>query len=210
MITFPRDMPLKHKRRTISFDQERVDAYAPENSGRIGAVQVGWPRWLGVWEYRNLNRGEREELRSWITAQRGPMRMFYGQEGRYSRPRCGGWVPAVVGWSVDETGTVLTIETDNPTQRLSHGDYIGFTWTTDDEPRRFLVRVIEPGVSNGDGEITVTVEPPIPEFVEGSTAVIRSPDCLMRLDPRTQPPTTEFENGRFMTFRIHGVQEILE
>lgn len=207
-ITFPRAMPLLEKRRTVSFELERVDSYSPENGGRIGAVQVGWPRWVGTWEYRNLNRGEREEVRAWVRAQRGPMRLFYGRDGRFSKPRSGDPVNTVSSWSVDSTGTQLTLNTDRPVVRLWYGDYIGFTWG---DNSRFLVSVIESAVANSSGVVTVTVEPPLPTWIpETATAVLRSPDCLMRMDPARSTTMPEFERDRFMTIRITGVQEIIE
>lgn len=208
-LVFPRQMPLISKRRTISFEQERVDSYSPENGGRIGAVQVGWPRWVGVWEYRNLNRGEREEVRAWVSGQRGPMRLFFGRDGRFIKPRSGDPVSTVSAWSVDTTGTVLTLTTDRPVARFWYGDYVGFTWGEDNQ--RFLVRVIEPAVANTSGVVTVTVEPPLPTWLpDDATAVIVRPDCLMRMDPNRSTTMPEFERDRFMTIKITGVQEIIE
>lgn len=187
------------------FEPERVDYGAPEAGGALGGVQAGFPRWRAVWTLGRMGALASDLWRAFFAELRGQQRPFLGRDlGRpyplaYARTgfaaatRVNGdpFAGDAGGWSVAidaEQYCQLTL-TDIPAGLiLSVGDYVGFKWDAAgaDEgtfDRRTIVRLIRPAVANDDGEVIVTVEPPVPSLVpEDAVAHLDRPACVMKID----------------------------
>lgn len=222
-LAFPRVMPACM---TVSqsFEIDRVDYMAPENRGLVGGVTAGWPLWSGRWSMAPQGPDQRDEVRAWISAQRGPQRLFVGRDMSRTRPRSlrngtGGLMRAGVpggpvawdasgtaeSWSVNSTRDVLTMYQFPAGVTLALGDYVGFLWSTD---RAALVRVTEAGTAAVNGVITVSVEPTVPTIVpSNATAYVIDPYCLMKLTPETS--FGDLDLLRFARPTIAGLQVLL-
>lgn len=222
-ITFPRPMPsampLSHL-----FEIERVDYLSPEASGRLGAISAGYPLWGARWGLPNHGQDETDEWRAWISAQRGPGRLFYGCDRRRPYPiayrktgfaglvRAGGGAfdGTATSWSINGTRDVLTLQGLPAGFVFRYGDYAGFKWTTATQPRRALVRSVDvPLVANGAGQLVVTVEPPLPLLVPvGAVVNLDHPDCLMKLVPG-ETEIGEATRTEKLSGRVTAVQQLL-
>ncbi|SFK41506.1 hypothetical protein [Caulobacter sp. UNC279MFTsu5.1] len=195
-LVFPRAMPSAGVSQEY-FEIQRVDYLSPEAGGRLGAVSAGFPLWEAEWSLPTTGQARADEWRAWISAQRGPGRLFFGAEQHRPLPlscpngfagmvRAGGGAfdGVATSWSVNGTRDGLTLQGQPVGLALGWGDYVGFKWTTSGAQRRALVRVVEPGVANGSGALLVSVEPPLPTLVpSGADATLDHPDCLMKLIP---------------------------
>ncbi len=195
-LVFPRAMPSAGVAQEY-FELQRVDYLSPETGGRLGAVTAGFPLWEAEWSLPSRGQLRADEWRAWLTAQRGPGRLFFGREQHRPWPlaypngfdglvRAGGGAfdGVATSWSVNGTRDVLTLQGQPVGLALGWGDYVGFKWTTSGQARRTLVRVVEPALANGSGVLAVSVEPPLPTLTpNGATATLDRPDCLMKLVP---------------------------
>lgn len=181
-----------------SFELLRVDYGAPEASGRVGGVQAGFPLWQANWSFSRMPLAYSDQWRAWLSNMRGATRRFIGQDIARSLPReyresgvmpssfdgeCSDWSETINADGDSE----LTLEGLPTGLILSQGDYIDFRYLATEEaiedlPWRALVRVVEGGTADGSGDVTVTVEPPIPSAVpDSATAHIKDTGCIMAL-----------------------------
>ncbi|WIA58089.1 hypothetical protein N6H05_09945 [Sphingobium sp. WTD-1] len=194
----------------LTFQPQREDLVAPETSGRMGGVQIGWPRWSLSMNLANLEFPVADEWIAFYRSRRGAQRMFLGYD--LSRPyptaHCKGFrnmltvsgtpfMGAAGAWtqSVDAQGdAVLTLEGVPSGLKLGRGDYIGFKWDSVDPDdigadRRFLVAVTTGSQADADGTISVVVEPSVHDVVPaGAVAHLDNPMCLMKLLDDTKMP----------------------
>lgn len=178
------------------FELQRVDYGAPEAGGRVGGVQAGQPLWRAVWTIGKIGAERSDAWRAWLARMRGAVRRFYGADlGRpYPKAHIGGFggMTRAGGGAFDGSATDWseTINADDESELaleglpagliLSLGDYVGFQWETESEDRRALVRVVIGGEADGGGDLTVSVEPPVPSTVPaGATAHLDQPRCIM-------------------------------
>lgn len=198
-ITFPRAMPLTGPARQ-RFEIQRVDFLSPEASGRLGAITAGFPLWSATWSLGTFGSARSDEWRAWVSAQRGPQRLFLGRDYARTFPlaypggfggmvRAGTSTPftgAATSWSqtIDGSGTpVLTLNGLPAAFAGGYGDYVDFRWGTF---KRALVRALEPAVASGSGAISFSIEPAIPSLVPvDAVAHLDGPACLMRLTSDT-------------------------
>lgn len=194
----------------LTFQPQREDLLSPETSGRMGGVQIGWPRWRLSMNLANLEFAVADEWIAFYRSRRGSMRMFLGYD--LSRPypaahakgfrnmlTVGGqpFMGTAGGWSQtinDDGDAVLTLTTVPSGLKLGWGDYIGFKWDSadadeGDADRRFLVAVTGGGKANAAGTISVVVEPSVHDVVPpGAVAHLDNPMCLMKLMDDTRMP----------------------
>lgn len=192
-----------------AFEVERVDFHAPEAGGYLGGVQAGFPLWMGEWTIGRLGAAGSDDWRAWVASMRGAQKRFLGRDlarpypklhidGFAGMTRAGGGVfdGSATSWSqsIDSAGNALLTLGGLPVAlSLSKIDYIGFRWDAGGAPagsywRRALVRVTEGAIANGSGNVTVTVEPPVPTAVVpvGAIAHLDYPACVMSLLPDTK------------------------
>ncbi len=196
-ITYPRSMPADFVGEGLVFEAPPVDFGSPETSGRLGAVQAGFPVWQAVFPIAaSIGAAKSDEVRAWLASLDGAKRQFYGADPSRPLPllypagftgltRAGGgsFDGTATSWSVDTAGEVVTLNGLPASFRLSIGDYVGFIWTTDGEPRRGLARCQEAVTANGSGVAAVTVRPALSSAIsDDATATLDHPTCLMRID----------------------------
>ncbi len=194
----------------LTFQPQREDLVAPETSGRMGGVQIGWPRWSLSMNLANLEFPVADEWIAFYRSRRGAQRMFLGYD--LSRPypaaHCKGFrnmltvggapfMGAAGGWSqtVSADGEAVLTLNDVPSGlKLGWGDYIGFKWDSADAEdgdgdRRFLVAVTGGAKATADGSISIVVEPSVHDVVPPSAiAHLDNPMCLMKLMDDTKMP----------------------
>lgn len=186
-ITYPREMPSK-KGMSGRLRLQRVDYLSPERSGVIGAVTAGWPLWQMALSFNAMGVRHDDEVTAWLDSLRGAQKRFYGYDQSRPVPRfhAGGrpYTATTASWSqdVDGEGTAyLTMGDLLPAQVFSPRDYIGFEWGG---TKRALVRCLERGIVDVDGNVTVAVEPAVHAIVPpGAMINLDRPSCLMRIVP---------------------------
>ena len=190
---------------TQDFELQRVDYQAPEAGGYIGGVQAGFPLWQATWALGKLGEDRSDDWRAWHLEQRGAIRRFYARDLRRPYPRSypEGFTAmtraAGAPFLGDATDWSATIDANEDCQLsleglpagfvMGKGDYVGFRWDQDGESvgnmrRRALVRVTRfgGGTADEDGNLTVQVEPPVPDCVPvDAVAHLDRPACVMVL-----------------------------
>ena len=185
------------------FELQRVDYGAPEAGGRIGGVQAGQPLWLGAWTVGRIGARKSDELRVFLTRLRGATRRFLGRDlarpyplahrdgfARMTKADGTPFAGAAAAWSETIDGqddSRVTLQGLPPGLILSGLDYVGFKWTATGAgvagmEWRAKVRVVEGGMADATGAVTVTCEPPVPGCIPpGAIAHLDRPACVMAL-----------------------------
>jgi len=83
-IVFPRAMPGGFAQQ--GFRLKRNDYTSPENSGRLGGVQAGWPRWMGSWTVGTTTQAVSDAIEAWIDSLRGAQKLFLARDIRRPYP----------------------------------------------------------------------------------------------------------------------------
>lgn len=182
------------------FEVQRIDYGAPEASGRIGGVQAGFPLWSGVWTLGRMPQDNSDEWTSWLAGLRGATRRFIGYDLARLYPKLypdgfgafGAFTGAAASWSetINSDGdSLLTLHLGAAAAGLvlSQRDYVDFRYTATESSVaglawRALVRVTQGATADGSGDVTVTVDPPVPSAVPGTAvAHLDQPGCIMAL-----------------------------
>lgn len=184
-----------------AFEVNRDDAISPSNRGRIASVASGFPLWQSVITLGNTNEDETGDWSSFVAVLRGAARRFLGFDVTRPFPRAypkgfAGMVRAggstafdgsATSWSLNATRDVVTLHGLPANFAIAKRDYLGFRWG---DGRYALVRAVENVTGNGDGDITFTVEPPVPGgdaytvVPDDATAYLNNPVCLMAIVPQ--------------------------
>lgn len=226
MISFPRDMPATGVARQV-FEPQRVDYGSPENGGRNGAMAAGFPLWLAEWTLgQGMGPALSDEWRGWLASLRGAGRQFYGRDvgrpypkayltgfGGMTRAGGGAFDGSTLTWSqtIGSDGQALLDLTGLPAAlQLGVGDYVGFRWETEGQPRRALVRALEAQAATGGGAINdLSVEPPATAVVPPTAvAYLNNPVCLMRL-VTSGTKVTPMDRRRVAGATITALQDLL-
>lgn len=182
------------------FEPQRIDYGAPEASGRINGVQAGFPLWSAVWTLGRMTEEYSDRWRAWLAGMRGATRRFIGRDLARQYPKLypdgfgafGAFTGTASSWSssIDSDGDChLTLHLGSAAAGLilSQGDGIDFRYNASETAItglawRAFVRVTAAATADGSGDITVTVEPPVPTAVPGgAVAHIDEPGCTMAL-----------------------------
>lgn len=186
------------------FEIQRIDYGAPEAGGRLNGVQAGFPLWSGIWTVGNTGRDRTDELRAFMAQIRGATRRFLARDLLRPYPKAhldgfagmmkaggGAFTGAATGWSeniASDGDCEITLENLPEDFTLDLGDYIGFSWVAEESSVagltwHALVRVVVGGTTaDTTGNVTVTVEPPIPAAVPSdAVAYLNEPACVMAL-----------------------------
>jgi hypothetical protein len=183
------------------FEPQRVDFGAPEASGRLGGVQAGSTLWSGVWTLGRMPEANSDEWRAFLRTIRGATRRFIGRDLARQYPKLypdgfgafGAFTGAASTWSESinsdgDSAVTLHLGAAAAGLVLSVGDYIDFRYSASEtaiagKAWRALVSVTVGATANGSGDVTVTVEPPIPAAVPSDAiAHIDQPGVTMVLD----------------------------
>ena len=221
-ISFPRAMPADFIADQV-FEPAPNDYASPENSGRIGGVQAGFPMWSALWSIaQSIGAAKSDEVQAWLASLDGNKQLFYGADptrplpklypngfGGLTRYGGGSFDGTASSWSVSTDGAVVTLNGLPAGLALSLKDYIGFTWTTGSAARRGLARCVEAVTANGSGVAVVTVRPALSPAIPGTAvATLDHPTCLMRLDV-TQTKLAPMGRRLAISGTIAAVQQLL-
>ena len=183
-----------------SFEIQRVDYGAPEASGRVAGVQAGFPLWGASYTLGRMTEDYSDIWQAFIRGLRGATRRFiaYDLTRLYPREHPDGFA-AFPGFTGAASSWSQSINSDGDAQLtlhlgasgagviLSQGDHIDFRYNATESAVaglawRALVTVTAAATANGSGDLTVTVEPPVPDAVPGTAvAHIDQPGCVMAL-----------------------------
>ncbi len=186
----------------VRYDLLRLDLMAPESSGQVGGVQMGFPLWRAEYETVAQSDLEARLWSAWIKRQRGSIETFkaFDPSKVYPyeyMPRAGfdGGFP--VGFDGNATSFSLNGDRSEVTLhvpsgiKITTGDHIGFKWASG--TKFALVEAMTGGVSSGSpATVTVQVEPAVhpvvPTDSPAAVAYLFRPVCLMKLTPETEEP----------------------
>jgi hypothetical protein len=183
-----------------SFELQRVNYTAPTADGRVGGVQAGFPLWSAVYTLGRMPEDNSDEWRAFIADQRGGIRRFIGRDLARQYPKLypdgfgdfGTFTGAASSWSQtinsdDDARLTLHLGADAAGLVLSFGDGIDFRYDATETAIsgiawRSFSRVTSGGTADGSGDVTVTVEPPIPDAVPSdAVAHLDQPGCVMTI-----------------------------
>lgn len=223
-LSFPRDMPVGAVA-TIDFNIQRVDFRSPEQSGRIAGVQAGFPLWRLEISLQNSDPDEGDEWITFLDSLRAAQRTFIGRDlsrlypkaypkGFAGLTRAGGGAfdGTATTWSVNTTGDVLTLHGLPAGFAIAKRDYVGFKYGS---TSRALARFVEAGAADGSGDLSLTIEPPLPVIGDAGGVVptdavchFDEPGCVMRLSPdETKSP--QLDATQSIGGTVVGIQDLL-
>lgn len=199
-ITYPRNFPSTRMSRVI-FEAEPMEANSGEQGGRFVSVQLGPALWRAEFGLDPGSEVEFSKWRAWLDSLDGAGREFFAYDMRRPLPwnyrrtgltdllrasSLGAFDGTSSAWSIDETGTEITVG-DALGQELPAGldlivgDYLGLQWGD----LRSLHRIVEGAVADVDGIATWTVRPMIEVDVPESAIVnFIKPTCRMAVVER--------------------------
>lgn len=184
------------------FALRRADIYAPESSGVVGGVQLGWPRWQGEWEVLCKTDAEMRAAEAWVASLRGGIKTFIGSDLRrltlaaypsgvtaLTRHAGGAFDGSATSFSLSGDRATLTLNGLPSTLAITAGDFIDFRWETGGAARRHLVQALE-SVTASAGVAAFDVDPAVHSVVptSGTPAVAWVQGCgtIMRLTSETE------------------------
>lgn len=185
----------------VNIRLRRMDLSAPESSGRVGGVQMGFPIWLGEYELPVLSDLDFQLWQSWIARQRGAINAFRATDPRRWYPWAyrpknlggghsgaggfpGGWNGDATGFSLSGDRSTVTVSIPSVTV-ITPGDLIGFRWSSGD--KLALVMALSGGTASG-GSLAIDVDPAVPSAVPSSPTAVcyfYKPSFLARLTSET-------------------------
>lgn len=218
-LSFPRSMPTSGLD-SMSLQIQRVDALAPEVSGRSGGATLAAPLWRLRATIANGDSDDSDEFIAFIDSLRGQQRLFFGFDASRPLPRMyrngfagleraegGDFDGTTTEWSLSEDRDVLELADLPEGLDLRLRDYVGFAWETGGEPRRSLHRYIESAQADSSGVHVAAIEPPVPPLVPAEAkATLLTPTCLMRqVTAETEIGETDVlhtAGGRFSAIQV--------
>jgi hypothetical protein len=210
-----------------SFEPQRVNFTAATADGRAGGVQAGFPLWSAVYTLGRMPEENSDEWRAFISDQRGGIRRFIGRDLARQYPReypdgfgaFGAFTGAASSWSQtvnsdDDARLTLHLGSAAAGLILSQGDYVDFRYNATETAIsgiawRGLTRVTLGATADGSGDITVTVDPPVPDAVPSDAiAHLDNPGCIMTIvaDQTSFEPVDRLYSVR--GGQIVGIQDI--
>lgn len=217
---------------TQAFEPEEVDAVAPERSGYLGGVTLGFPVWRARWELsRNLTRTASDEWRAFFARLRKSKRPFVAHDRDRLFPKAypdgfrrmttvagTPFTGAAASWSqaIDSDGEALVTLTDLPSGfAMTLGDYIGFRWdaagsASGSNDRRTMARLVAASTADASGTLIALVEPAVPTGVvpANATAHLDRPGCIMKMQPGDSGPAPLDRRQKIAGGTLTAVQDL--
>jgi hypothetical protein len=183
-----------------AFELQRVNYTAATADGRVGGVQAGFPLWGAIYTLGRMPEENSDEWRGFISDQRGGIRRFIGRDLARQYPKLypdgfgafGAFTGTVSTWSQtinsdDDARLTLHLGAAAAGLILSRGDGVDFRYAATEDAIaglawRAFARVTLGGTADGSGDVTVTVEPPVPDAVPSdAVAHLDQPGCTMTI-----------------------------
>lgn len=222
----PIDMPTMYVAQQ-QYEIQRVDYMAPEASGRLNGVQAGFPLWGAIFTLGRMPEDDSDDWQAFYSGLRGQTRRFNAFYLARLYPKLypngfgafGAFTGLASSWSatINSDGDCrLTLHLGAAAAGLviSKGDCGDFRYDATETAVaglawRAMVRVTEGGTANGSGDVTVTVEPPVPDAVPSDAEFhLDQPGCTMALviDQSSMGPVDRLYSINGGT--VVGVQDI--
>lgn len=186
-----------------SFQPQRVDQLSPEANGRIGGIQLGQPLWGAAYTLGRMPEDNSDEWEAFLDDIRGQTRRFVAFDLKRQFPKLypdgfgafGAFTGAASSWSESvnadgDSSLTLHLGSDAAGLVLSKRDGIDFRYTATETAIaglawRHYARVTVGGTADGSGDVTVTINPPMPTAVPSDAiAHLDNPGCVMALDSK--------------------------
>ena len=157
--------------------RSNTQTFASPLTGKIQVVELTGSRWYGTFTLPPLSKADAGAWIAFLTKLRGQAHSFFAFDPARKTPQGSvGGTPLVNGAS--QTGnTLITDGWSNSTLVLKAGDYITVAGT-----QNALYMVTADATTNGSGQVTLTIEPPIRNSPENNAGITTTnPSCVMRL-----------------------------
>ena len=156
--------------------------------------------WKVSLPFNNLHTGDRADLQAVLTKLNGQEHRFNLHDHAYTRRGTGGGTPLVNGGSQTGASIVLDGATASVTNWLRAGDYLSFN--------NQLFMATSDVNSDGSGNVTVPIAPPIRTSPSDNTAVdIVAPISGVFMLAST--PSWNNRPGIFSTFKVDAIEDVL-
>ena len=146
-------------------------------TGKIQVLELTGHKWTATYTTPPLSAADAGQWLAFLTKLRGQANSFFAYDpARTTAQGTPTGTPLVNGAS--QTGSSLVTDGwSNSTLVLKAGDYIAV-----DATLRQLYMVVADATSDGSGNCTLTIEPPIRVRPENNAGItVASPSCVMRL-----------------------------
>jgi hypothetical protein len=156
--------------------------------------------WKCSLTFNNLQTGDRADLQAFLTKLNGQEHRFNLHDHAYTRRGTGGGTPLVNGGSQTGASIVLDGATASVSNWLRAGDYLSFN--------NQLFMATSDVNSDGSGNVTVPIAPPIRTSPLDNTAVdIVAPISGVFMLAST--PSWNNRPGIFSTFKVDAIEDVL-
>ena len=156
--------------------------------------------WKVSLTFNNLQTGDRADLQAFLTKLNGQEHRFNLHDHAYSMRGTGGGTPLVNVGSQTGASIVLDGATASVTNWLRAGDYLSFN--------NQLFMATSDVNSDGSGNVTVPIAPPIRTSPSDNTAVdITAPISGVFMLAST--PSWNNRPGIFSTFKVDAIEDVL-
>lgn len=179
-LSFSTDWPIM----TTSFTLRYRQFFSRNGDGKLNAVDLGYPVWVGSFQTAIMSHAECVEFEALLNSLGGAQQMMLIGDSRREYPA------AYPTGAPDPFGAVATINVDGVQLSLSglaagqiitRGDYLSMLFGG----RRYLLQAVETVTADGSGVTGdfQTSPPPPAGLTVGEVIALNRPTCRMRLEP---------------------------
>lgn len=167
---------------------------AVQTSSRKGSL------WKASLQFSNLKGDDRQEMQAFLVKLNGQQHRFTLNDHSYTRRGAGGGTLSISGGSQSGTSLVCDGATASVNNYLRSGDYISFN--------NELHMVVADANSDGSGNVTLSIAPPIRKTPANDTVV----DYLTPVSGvfmLAGPASWDTQPGIISSFTIEAVEDVL-
>ena len=167
---------------------------AVQTSSRKGSL------WKASLQFSNLKGDDRQEMQAFLVKLNGQQHRFTLHDHSYTRRGAGGGTLSISGGSQSGTSLVCDGATASVNNYLRSGDYISFN--------NELHMVVADANSDGSGNVTLSIAPPIRKTPANDTVV----DYLTPVSGvfmLAGPASWDTQPGIISSFTIEAVEDVL-